>query len=64
MGSLFGKAKAPKVEVNAPSPQLEPTPDPEEPKIGYQETEEQKAKKGKKGLKITRIANNSVNYAG
>lgn len=50
MGSIF-KPKAPKIETPAPAID-EPVKEPVEPELGYQETEAQKRKKGKKGLKI------------
>lgn len=51
MGSLFSKPKAPQIKVQAP-PVDNPIPEPKQPELGVQETEEQKKRKGKKGLKI------------
>lgn len=51
MGGLFSKPKTPDVKVNAPAIE-NPIPEPAEPELGAQETEEEKARKGKKGLKI------------
>jgi hypothetical protein len=52
MGSLF-KAKATSVQTSAPAVD-NPVQEPEDPVLGAkaQETSEEKAKKGKKGLKI------------
>lgn len=51
MGGLFKKPKTPDVQVQAPAVD-NPIPEPAEPELGAQETEEEKARKGKKGLKI------------
>lgn len=51
MGGLFSKPKAPQVKVQAPAVE-NPIPEPAEPQLGAQETAEEKARKGKKGLKI------------
>lgn len=51
MGGLFSKPKAPEVQVQAPAVE-NPIPEPAEPELGAQETDEEKARKGKKGLKI------------
>jgi len=57
MGSIF-KPKVP--EVKTPAPAIdEPVKEPVEPELGYQETEAQKRKKGKKGLKIDLKPNSS-----
>lgn len=50
MGSVF-KPKAPKIETPAPAVD-EPIREPEAPELGFQESAEQKKKKGKQGLKI------------
>ena len=52
MGSLFSKPKVPDVKVQAPAVD-NPVVEPQEPELGVQETAEQKARKGKKGLKIS-----------
>lgn len=51
MGGLFSKPKIPDVQVQAPAIE-NPIPEPAEPELGAQETAEEKARKGKKGLKI------------
>lgn len=52
MGSLFSKPKAPEVKVQAPALD-NPVVEPQEPELGAQETGGQKARKGKKGLKVS-----------
>lgn len=51
MGGLFSKPKTPQVKVQAPAVE-NPIPEPAEPELGAMETAEEKARKGKKGLKI------------
>lgn len=51
MGGLFSKPKVPQVKVQAPAVE-NPIPEPAEPQLGAMETAEEKARKGKKGLKI------------
>ena len=55
MGALFGKTKAPTVNVQAPATE-QPVREPVEPEIGAdsQLTEEQKKRRGKAGLRIDR----------
>lgn len=50
MGGLFSKPSTPKVQVQAPAVQ-NPVQQPDF-ELGAQQTAEEKAKKGKKGLKI------------
>lgn len=52
IGALFSKPKAPEVKVQAPALD-NPVVEPQEPELGAQETEEHKARKGKKGLKVS-----------
>lgn len=58
MGGLFSKPKVPQVKVQAPSVE-NPVPEPAEPELGAQETAEENARKGKKGLKI-KLNNNGL----
>lgn len=51
IGSLFSKPKTPEVKVQAPDLD-NPVVEPQKPELGAQETEGQKARKGKKGLKV------------
>lgn len=53
MGSLFKSPKAPEVKVQAPAVD-NPTPEPAEVELGAQDTDEEKARRGKKGLRIDR----------
>lgn len=52
IGALFSKPKTPEVNVQAPALD-NPVVEPQEPELGAQETEEQKVRKGKKGLKVS-----------
>lgn len=52
IGALFSKPKTPEVKVQAPALD-NPVVEPQDPELGAQETEEQKARKGKKGLKVS-----------
>ena len=52
IGTLFSKPKAPEVKVQAPDLD-KPVVEPQEPELGAQETAGQKARKGKKGLKVS-----------
>ena len=58
MGGLFSKPKVPQIKVNPP-PVQNPIPQPAQPQLGAQETDEERARKGKKGLKI-KLNNNSL----